>query len=152
MEYNEKSFQKFLKRNRTLSHHSCPYTSQQNGCAERKHCHILDTVRALLISASLLESFWGEAALTAIYTINRVPSPTIHNQTPYEHLYGSTTNYSLLCIFGCIYFVTLPPHERTKLEPRSHLCCFLGYDLTQKDCHCYDLVARRLQISCHVEF
>ena len=83
MEYNEKSFQKFLK---------------QNGRAEHKHCHILETItiRALLISASLPKRFWGEVALTAVYTINRVPSLTIHNQTPYERLYGSTPNYSLL--------------------------------------------------------
>jgi hypothetical protein len=108
MEYNEKSFQKFLKQNRTLSYCSCHYTSQQNGRAKCKHCHILDTIRALLISASLLEHFWGEVALTAIYTINHVPSPTIHNQTLYEHLCGSTPNYSLLHIFRCICFVTLP--------------------------------------------
>ena len=115
MEYNEKSFKIFLKQKRTLSHPSCPYTSQQNRRAECKHRHILDTVRALLISASLSKRFLGEATLTVVYTINRVPSPTIHNQTPYERLYGSTPNYSLLCDFGCICFVILPPHERTKL-------------------------------------
>jgi len=37
--------------------HSCPGTSQQNGRAERKHRHILDTVRALLISAACPEVF-----------------------------------------------------------------------------------------------
>jgi transposase InsO family protein len=79
MEYNEKSFQKIFKQNGTLSHRSCPYTSQRNGRAERKHRHVLDTVRALLIFASLPERCWGEAVLTAVYTINRVPSPTIHN-------------------------------------------------------------------------
>jgi hypothetical protein len=152
MKYNEKSFQKFLKQNGTLSHRSCPYTSQQNGRAERKHRHILDTVRAFLISASLPERFWGEAALIAIYTINRVPSPTIHNQTPYELLYDSAPHYSLLRVFGCICFVTLPPYECTKLEPRSRLCCFLGYGITQKGYHCYNSIARRLRISCHVKF
>jgi hypothetical protein len=123
------------QQNGTLSHCSCSYTSQQNGHAERKHRHILDTERALLISASLPKRFWGEAALTTVYTINRAPSSTIHNQTPYERLYGSTPNYSLLCIFGCICFVTLPPHEDTKLEPRSRLCCFLSYGITQKGYH-----------------
>jgi hypothetical protein len=152
MEYNEKSFLNFLKQHRTMSHRSCPYTSQQNGYAECKHLHILDTVQALLISASLPECFWGEADIIAVYTINRVPSPTIHNQTPYEQLNGSTPNYFLLKIFGCIYFVTLPAYERTKLESRSHLCCFLGYGLTQKRYRYYDPVTRRLRISHHVEF
>jgi len=97
MEYNDKYFLNFLKQQGPLSHRSCrPYTSQQNGPLKCKHHHILDTVKALLISASLLKHFWGEVDLTAIYMINRVPSPTIHNQTPYERLYGSTPNYSLL--------------------------------------------------------
>jgi hypothetical protein len=152
MEYNEKSFLAFLNQHGTILHRSCPYTSQQNGRAERKHRHILDTVRALLISASLPERFWGEAALTAVYTINRVPSPTIHNQTPFERLYGSIPDYSLLKVFGCVCFVTLPPHERTKLEPRSRLCCFLGYGLTQKGYRCYDPISKRLRVSRHVEF
>jgi len=35
----------------TLFDFFCPYTSQQNGCAERKYCHILDLVCVMLISA-----------------------------------------------------------------------------------------------------
>ena len=56
-EYNDKSFLSFLDNHGTLPQRSCPYTSQQNGCAERKHRHILDVVRTLLISASLPERF-----------------------------------------------------------------------------------------------
>ena len=87
-EYNDKSFLSFLDSHGTLPQWSCPYTSQQNGRAERKHRHILDVVRTLLISASLLECFWGEAAFIAMYTINRIPSPTTHNNSPFELLYG----------------------------------------------------------------
>ncbi|GFS41192.1 hypothetical protein Acr_00g0072940 [Actinidia rufa] len=72
-EYKQTEFLNILKQNGTLPHSSCPGTSQQNGRAERKLRHILDTGRALLISASVTESFWGEAALTAVYTINRTP-------------------------------------------------------------------------------
>ena len=105
----DKSFLSFLDSHGTLPQQSCPYTSQQNGRAERKHCHILDVVRTLLISASLLECFWGEAALTAVYTINRIPSPTTHNKCPFELLYGQTPDYSSLWVFGCACFVSLPP-------------------------------------------
>ena len=152
MEYTSVSFLNTLKEDDTLSHRSCPYTSQQNGRAERKHLHILNTVRSLLISAQLPESFWGEAALTAVHTINRVPSPTTSNQTPYELLHGKVPNYSLLKIFGCACFVLLPPHERTKLEPRSRLCCFLGYGIEHKGYQCYDPITQRLRVSRHVQF
>jgi transposase InsO family protein len=147
MEYRESTFLTTLKQNGTLPHHSCPNTSQQNGHAERKHRHILDTIRALLLSASIPEHFWGEAALTAIYTINRVPSPTTLNRSPYELLYGSPPDYQSLRIFGCACFVLLPPHERTKLEPRSRLCCFLRYGIEHKGYRCYDPISKRLRIS-----
>uniref|UniRef100_A0A2N9GQ59 Uncharacterized protein n=1 Tax=Fagus sylvatica TaxID=28930 RepID=A0A2N9GQ59_FAGSY len=44
------------------------------------------------------------------------------------------------------------PHEHNKLEPRSRLCCFLGYGETQKGYRCYDPIAHRLRISRHVVF
>ncbi|RVX17384.1 Retrovirus-related Pol polyprotein from transposon RE2 [Vitis vinifera] len=64
-------------------------TSQQNGRAERKLRHILDTVRALLLSAKIPAPFWGETSLHVVHAINRIPSAVIHNQTPYERLFGS---------------------------------------------------------------
>lgn len=50
MKYKETEILKFLRQNGTIPNRSCPGTSQQNGRAEQKHRHILDTVRALLIS------------------------------------------------------------------------------------------------------
>uniref|UniRef100_A0A2N9HM25 Integrase catalytic domain-containing protein n=1 Tax=Fagus sylvatica TaxID=28930 RepID=A0A2N9HM25_FAGSY len=83
-EYRQTDFSTILKHYGTIFHTSCAGTSQQNGRAERKLRHILDTVRALTNAASTPVSFWGEAALTAVYTINRCPSPVIQNTTPYE--------------------------------------------------------------------
>uniref|UniRef100_A0A2N9IVG5 Integrase catalytic domain-containing protein n=1 Tax=Fagus sylvatica TaxID=28930 RepID=A0A2N9IVG5_FAGSY len=151
-EYRQTDFSTILKHYGTVFHTSCAGTSQQNGRAERKLRHILDTVRALTNAASTPASFWGEAALTAVYTINRCPSPVIQNTTPYERLFGTAPNYSLLKVFGCVCFVLLQPHERTKLQPRSQLCCFLGYGLEEKGYRCYDPVAKRLRVSRHVVF
>uniref|UniRef100_A0A2N9HUB6 Integrase catalytic domain-containing protein n=1 Tax=Fagus sylvatica TaxID=28930 RepID=A0A2N9HUB6_FAGSY len=151
-EYRQTEFSSILKHYGTIFHTSCAGTSQQNGRAERKLRHILDTVRALTNAASTPVSFWGEAALTAVYTINRCPSPVIQNTTPYERLFGIAPNYSLLKVFGCVYFVLLQPHERTKLQPRSQLCCFLGYGLEEKGYRCYDPVTKRLRVSRHVVF
>ena len=140
-EYNDKSFLSFLDSHGTLPQRPCPYTSQQNGRVERKLCHILDVVRTLLISASLPKRFWGEAALTVVYTINRIPSPTTHNKSPFELLYGQPPDYSSLRVFGFACFVSLPPHERTKLQPRTRLCCFLGYGVSQKGFCCCDPIS-----------
>jgi len=51
MEYRKRDFKAFLAQNGTVLQHSCPWTSQENGEAQRKHRHILDTIHALLISA-----------------------------------------------------------------------------------------------------
>jgi hypothetical protein len=45
---------------------SCPHTHQQNGLAERKHRHIVETGLALLAQAHLPLRFWDEAFNTAL--------------------------------------------------------------------------------------
>jgi len=63
-----------LQSHGTLFQQFCPYTHEQNGVAERKHRHILETVRALLISSHVPRSFWAEAVLTSVNLINITPS------------------------------------------------------------------------------
>ena len=46
-----------------------------------------------VIFLTLFVLFLGEAALHAVHTINRIPSPVIQNQTPYERLFGSPPDY-----------------------------------------------------------
>ena len=93
--------------------------------------------------------FGGKATLHAI---NRIPSPIIQNQTPYERLFGSPPDYHHLRSFGFICFVILQPYEHNKLEPRSRFYCFLGYGKTQKEYRCYDPISHRFRISRNVVF
>ena len=130
LEYTQYVFQALLHSYGIVHHLTCPGTSQQNGQAKRKLRHILDIVRALLLSTKVPTPFWGEAALNAVHAINRIPSTVIHNQTPYKRLFGSPPDYHHLRSFGFACFVLLQPHEHNKLEPRSRLCCFLGYGET----------------------
>jgi hypothetical protein len=132
MEYRDSKLLSFLSEQGTLSEFLCPYTSQQNGRAERKHRHILDSVRAMLISAYCPERAWGEAALTDIHIINRLPSFVLGNVSPFERLYLTTPDYKSLKVFGCACSVLLQPHEYTKLEPHARLCCFLVMALNTK--------------------
>ena len=155
LEYTQYAFQAVLHSYGTVHHLTYPGTSQQNGRAEQKLRHILDTVRALLLSAKVPAPFWDEAALHAVHVvhaINRIPSPLIHNQTPYERLFGSPPDYRHLRSFGSASFVLLQPHKHNKLEPWSRLDCFLGYDETQKGYRCYNLIFHRLRVSCNVVF
>jgi histone deacetylase 1/2 len=61
---------------------TCPHTSKQNGIAERKHMHIVETGIALPAHSSLPIHFVDEAFLTAVYLINRMPTQNLGNSTP----------------------------------------------------------------------
>ena len=118
--------------------------------AERKHRHIIDTVRALVISSSCPEPFWGEATLIAVHAINRISSPTIENKSPYEQLHGVIPNYGFARVFGSACFVMLQPYKWSKLEPRTRLCCFVAYGVEHKGYRCWDPISKEHHISRHV--
>lgn len=77
LEYDNSPFQTQLLDLGILFRKSCPHTPQQNGVAERKHRHIIEMTRTLLIDANMPGHFWVDAAYHACYTINRLPTPTL---------------------------------------------------------------------------
>ena len=56
-EYLSGSFHQFLSEQGTLSQFSCSGVHPQNGVAERKHRHLLETARALMIASSIPPHF-----------------------------------------------------------------------------------------------
>lgn len=66
---------------------SCPYTSSQNGKAERNFFSINNVIRTLLDDASLPPSFWHHALQMATYLLNVLPSKLLSHQSPLEILH-----------------------------------------------------------------
>lgn len=94
--YVSKQFQSFLKDKGIIHQKSCPYTLEQNVLAERKHRHLIETTITLLQNAKLPFSFWSYAAQTASYLINTIPTPILHDKSPFEVLFGDVPTIFLI--------------------------------------------------------
>ncbi|KAM1349257.1 hypothetical protein ACFX2F_003353 [Malus domestica] len=107
-EYLSSQFSQFLVDH---IHHqlSCPHTQEQNGCSERKHRHIVETARTLLIVSHVPHIYWDHAFATAVYLINRMP--TTSKASPWELLFNRSPSYHTLKIFGCSCFPWLQPYS-----------------------------------------
>jgi len=75
-EYTSNQFKHLFTQNGVLHRLTCPYTSQQNGIAERKHRHAMEICLTLLTQSRLSPKFWVDAFLKP---------------------YSSLTGYPLLC-------------------------------------------------------
>ena len=131
---------------------SCPYTSQQNGKAERILRTTNNVIRTLLFQASMPPCYWADALATATLLLNRLPTKTLHMSTPHFALYGTLRSYHELRVFGCTCYPNLTATASHKLAPRSTLCAFLGLSSDHKGYRCLDLTTNRVIIPRHVVF
>ncbi|KAJ9560019.1 hypothetical protein OSB04_005179 [Centaurea solstitialis] len=142
----------FLQSNGISHYTTPPHTPEQNGIAERRHRHIVETGLTLLHYSGLPLKFWSHAFQTAVYLINRLPTPILHSKSPYQMLYRASPNYTKLKTFGCMCYPCLKPYVATKLQPRSQPCIFLGYSSSKSAYKCFDFQTNRFYHSRHVTF
>jgi transposase InsO family protein len=112
---------------------TCPYTSPQNGRAERVLRTLNDGIRTLLLQASIPPNFWPDALAASTYLLNRRPRRPRDNSTPYELLFCASPDYNHLRVFGCLCYPNLASTAPHKLALRSARCVFLGYPLITRD-------------------
>ena len=131
---------------------SPPHTPEHNGYAERRHRHIVETALSLLSHAHMPIKFWTYAVTTATYLINRLPTKTLHNTSPYYQLFQKQPNYEKLRSFGCLAYPWLRPYTNHKLESRSKPCIFVSYSSSQSAYHLLDPLTNKIYTSRHVYF
>lgn len=144
--------QKFYQEHGILLETSCIHTPQQNGIVERKHRHLLEIARALRFQASLPIEFWGECVLMATYIINRLPSRSIQNKTPYEILFKSKPSYDHMKVLGCLAYVKENKARKDKFEERGRPCVFVGYPQGKKGYRVFDIQNKGIIVSRDVKF
>jgi hypothetical protein len=131
---------------------SCPYTSQQNGKAERILRTVNDCLRTLLIHSAAPLALWAEALATATYLINRRPCRATRSTTPHELLFGVAPSYTELRVFGCRCFPNTTVVSPHKLVARSTPCVFIGYPADHRGYRCFNITIGRVITSRHVVF
>ena len=136
-----------------LHQSSCAYTPQQNGVAERKNHHLVETARTLLLHIKAPQRFWGDAILAACYLINRMPSSVLQDQISHSILLSTQPLFYLPPrVFGCVCFVHILTPRQDKLSAKATKCVFLGYSRLQRGYRCYFSDTNRYFISADVTF
>ena len=91
--------------------------------------------------------FWTEAVKTAVYILNRSPTKSVIEATPYEKWRGRTPNVEHFRVFGSLAYARNTTPNLTKLQDRSVPRIFVGYEVGSKAYRLYDPKAKRLHIS-----
>lgn len=133
------------------SRYSCPYTSDQNGRAERKHRHITETGLTLLAQASMPLCYWWDAFMTAQSLINGLPTEVLCGKSPMELLLSKKLDFSSLKTFRCACYPCLRPYQQHKFQFHTDKCVYLGVSVHHKGHRCMNK-AGRIFISRHVVF
>jgi len=97
--------------------------------------------RSLLIDGNVPSHLWGEAVRSVVDLINRTPSSVLNFRRLLDVLFDHCILPSMVSlpphIFGCVIYVHLHSHQRTKLEERALKCVFVRYGSTQKGYRAY---------------
>ena len=124
-EYTASCFKDLLINNKIKQEFSAPFSSHQNGTAERGWKTCFDMARCVLIDTGLPKYLWPYATRHATYVRNRCYNPRL-NMTPIEAFTGRRPNLHNLERFGatCFAYVQKPK----KLDDRAREGKFLGMD------------------------
>jgi hypothetical protein len=113
---NIKNYATYLPPMASIVASHAPHTHEQNGFVERKHRHIVEMGLTLLAHSSAPLHYWAEAFQTACYLINRLPTPVLNHESPFQKLFNSRPNYTFLHVFGCACWPHLRPYNKHKLD------------------------------------
>lgn len=104
-----------------------PGTPQENGVAERMNKILNERARSMRLHVGLPKMFWTKAINKATYLINRSPTTSIDFKLPEEVWSGKQVNLYHLEVFDCMSYLHINAADRSKLDPKSKKCYFLGY-------------------------
>lgn len=82
--------------------------------------------RTMINEKGLPKTFSAVAVEIAVYILNRCPTKSVWNKTPYEAWAGLKLSVSNFTVFGCICYAHVPVEKRRKFDEKSEKCIFIG--------------------------
>lgn len=118
-EYTSNLFNTFSIKHAIHLSFTIPYTSQQNGRADRLNLSIVEGVLALLDQSGLPGMLWAGASHYFIDSKNINPHAGINGKVPSAVWNGSKPDVSTLRVFGCRAWLAIPNHEIGSTRTKS---------------------------------
>jgi hypothetical protein len=156
--YDSAAWGAYCQEHGIIHEFTAPYSSAQNGLAERAIRTTLDDVRTLLRDSGLGHSYWCEAAAYSIDTRNLIPSRRHPGKIPLESFSGKRQSVLHLRVFGAKCWAKIPTVHGvqvtggSKLDPRGVECRLLGYTDGNGNYKVQDVATRRVFVSRDVVF
>jgi len=132
-EYTSYEFDQLLRDSGIIREKAARYSPEQNGVSEWANRTIIGRAKAMLQESALGMEMWAEAVHLAVYLKNRSPTSALEEGlTPLQAWTGEALHLRKLIKFGTIGYKHIPKQRRTKWEPNSQKCIFVGYEGTNQ--------------------
>ena len=149
-EFLSKEFNDHLKQAGTLRNLTVHDTPEHNGIAERLNRTLLEKVCAMLHASGLPKFLWGEVVNHAVYLKNQTSTKALDGKTPFQVFHGTKPNLCGIPEFSSKVWVHTP--ENSKLEGRSVIGRWVGFDEESSSHHIYSPEKRTVSIQRSVKF
>jgi len=131
---------------------SCVNTPQQNNIVKRKHDHILNIAKALMIQSYLPKIYWSYSVIYVVHIINMLLTPVLNIFSPYEMLYKTMVDFNQLKVFGSLCYSSTLSTNKKKFDPRASRCVFIGFKTRTKGYVLLNIQSREIFVFRNVVF
>ena len=112
----------------------------------------MEMTRCILHEKELSKNLRAEAANTAVFLLNRLPTRALQKRTSFEAWFGYKPNLQNLRTFGCLYFSYVPQVKRDKLDKKAEPGVFIGYSSSSKAYRIFQPQNGKILVSRDIKF
>jgi hypothetical protein len=113
---------------------------------------MLNMARSMMNGKNLPNKYWGEAVACSVHILNRAPTKSLKDKSPYEAWTSKKPDISYFRVFGCVAYAHVPDDLQKKLDNKSEKCIFVGNNEQSKAYRLFNPITEKFIISRDVKF